>query len=101
MQSSEISSASAFGGSGNDKLICEGGEGLEGNDGNDYLFGCAFQEGNEGDDILEGRAGGGTSYEGGPDADTFNCSPGPRDIVEDYNPEEGDTVSEDCEIINE
>jgi Ca2+-binding RTX toxin-like protein len=97
IQSSEISSASASGGSGNDKLYCKSGEELRGNDGNDYLFGCAFQDGGKGDDVLEG----GNSYTGGPGADTFKCSPGPGDTVEDYNPEEGDTASDDCEIINQ
>jgi hypothetical protein len=65
------------------------------------LFGCAFQDGGKGDDVLEGRQGGLTTYKGGPGVDTFKCSPGPYDTVEDYNPEEGDTVSDDCEIINQ
>jgi Ca2+-binding RTX toxin-like protein len=98
IQSSEISSASASGGSGNDKLYSKGSQDLNGNDGNDYLFGSAFQDGGKGDDILEGQ-GFGTIYEGGPGADTFKCSPGPGDIVEDYNSEEGDTISTDCETV--
>jgi Ca2+-binding RTX toxin-like protein len=97
MQSSEISSASASGGGGNDKLYCESGEELRGNEGNDYLFGCAFQDGGKGDDVLEG----GYSYTGGPGADTFKCSPDENDTVEDYNPEEGDKIVniEDCETV--
>ena len=42
-----------------------------------------------------------TYYNGGPGADTFNCSPGPGDEVEDYNPAEGDTVSADCETVQD
>src|SRR5919109_810907 len=38
IESSEISSAHALGGSGNDKLYSRGSEELQGNDGNDYLF---------------------------------------------------------------
>jgi Ca2+-binding RTX toxin-like protein len=99
MQSSEISSAHAHGGSGNDKLYCKSGEELQGNEGNDYLFGCAFQDGGKGDDYLEE----GAFYKGGPGADTFKCGPSPYDTVEDYNPEEGDTIINptDCEKINQ
>jgi Ca2+-binding RTX toxin-like protein len=102
LSGSQIASSEALGGSGNDKLYCQNGEELQGNDGNDYLFGCVEQHGGKGDDILEGR-GFGTSYEGGPGADTFKCSPGPGDEVRDYNPEEGDTIISpaDCETIIE
>jgi Ca2+-binding RTX toxin-like protein len=99
IQSSEISSASASGGSGNDKLYCKSGEELRGNDGNDYLFGCAFQDGGKGDDYLEG----GYSSKGGPGADTFKCGGyDPFDtVVEDYNPEEGDIIINpaNCKIV--
>ena len=98
---SQIASSEALGGSGNDKLYCQNGEELQGNDGNDYLFGCVEQHGGKGDDILESTQDFGTDYEGGPGADTFKCSPGPGDEVRDYNPKEGDTVSADCEIINQ
>ena len=54
--------------------------------------------GSEGDDVLEATRGY-NFYNGGPGADTFNCSPGPGDIVQDYNPGEGDVVSADCETI--
>jgi Ca2+-binding RTX toxin-like protein len=98
---SEIASSQALGGSGDDKLYSGGSIELEGNDGNDYLFGSTSQQdGGKGDDILEGR-GFGTDYKGGPGADTFKCSPDIGDEVLDYNPEEGDTVSDDCEIINQ
>jgi len=97
MASSEIASAEAVGGSGNDKLYCQNGEELQGNDGNDYLFGCVEQHGGKGNDILEG----GSSYTGGPGADTFNCSSG--GAVQDYNPQEGDTIINpaDCHRIKE
>jgi hypothetical protein len=40
-------------------------------------------------------------YNGGPGADTFKCSPGPGDMVEDYNPGEGDTVTANCETVQD
>jgi Ca2+-binding RTX toxin-like protein len=93
----------ADGGSGNDKLFVQpGGASIHGNDGDDYLFsgGGGFLEGDVGDDILEGLRGW-TYYNGGPGADTFKCSPGSGDTVEDYNLEEGDQVSTvDCEQVN-
>lgn len=99
IESSEISSSHALGGSGNDKLYSRGSLDLKGNDGNDYLFGGAFQEGGKGDDYLEE----GSFYNGGPGADTFKCSPHDGDRIEDYNPEEGDTIINpaDCETIEE
>jgi Bacterial Ig domain/RTX calcium-binding nonapeptide repeat (4 copies) len=95
--------ANANGGSGNDKLyIVSGGGGLVGGDGNDYLFVevAGGLDGGEGDDILEAQQGE-TDYRGGNGADTFKCSPGQADKVQDYSPEEGDQiVSEaDCEQI--
>jgi Ca2+-binding RTX toxin-like protein len=93
----------ADGGSGNDKLFAHpGGASIHGDDGDDYLFsgGGGFLEGGIGDDILEGLRGW-TYYNGGPGADTFKCSPGSGDTVEDYNLEEGDQVSTaDCEQVN-
>jgi Ca2+-binding RTX toxin-like protein len=96
IESSEISSAYALGGSGNDKLYSRGSQDLKGNDGNDYLFGAAFQEGGAGDDYLEE----GAFSKGGPGADTFKCS---GTVVEDYNPEEGDIIINpaDCQTIEE
>jgi hypothetical protein len=64
------------------------------------VYGCADWHGGEGDDVLEVLAQSyETYYNAGPGADTFNCSPGPGDIVQGYNPEEGDNVSTDCEIV--
>jgi Ca2+-binding RTX toxin-like protein len=101
IQSQEISSAHALGGGGNDKLYCKSGEELRGNDGNDYLFGCSSQEGGKGDDYLEEAA----FYKGGPGADTFKCSSDDDgyEEIEDYSPEEGDTIINpaDCLIINQ
>jgi Ca2+-binding RTX toxin-like protein len=92
------------GGSGNDKLYFNGGGGYQsGDDGNDYLLvisGGGNVEGGEGDDVLE-ASDGDNFYNGGLGADTFNCSPGLGDIVEDYNPEEGDSISADCEIVED
>jgi hypothetical protein len=92
------------GGSGNDELYVDGGGGYQnGDDGNDYLLvigGSGDLHGGEGDDILEASAGD-NFYNGGNGADTFNCSPGPGDVVEDFNYEEGDTVSADCEIVED
>jgi Ca2+-binding RTX toxin-like protein len=92
----------ASGGSGNDKLYFKGGGGfLYGDDGNDYLLiesGSADIHGDKGDDTLEGSDGY-SFYFGGPGADNFKCSPGPYDVVEDYNPQEGDTVSANCETV--
>ncbi|HJU33483.1 MAG TPA: Ig-like domain repeat protein [Nitrososphaera sp.] len=95
--------ANANGGSGNDKLyIHDGGGGLVGGDGNDYLFVevAGGLDGGEGDDILETQQGE-TDYRGGNGADTFKCSPGSADKVQDYSPEEGDQIvsAADCELI--
>jgi Ca2+-binding RTX toxin-like protein len=96
----EITSSHALGGSGNDKLYSKGTDELQGNDGNDYLFGGSELDGGKGDDILEEAA----FYKGGPGADTFKCSSdSPYDTIEDYNPEEGDQIVniEDCETVVE
>src|SRR5919109_677760 len=84
----EIYSSYALGGSGNDKLYSTGSQELKGNEGNDYLFGGSELDGGIGDDYLEE----GSFYIGGPGADTFKCSFGPYDTVEDYNPKEGDQI---------
>lgn len=89
------------GGSGNDK-VSGNAYGVNGGEGNDYLsLNSALDlKGAEGDDFLEVLSPSWeTYYNGGTGADTFNCSSGPGDIVEDYNPIEGDTVSADCEIV--
>jgi hypothetical protein len=69
---------------------------------NDYVlvYGGADLHGGEGDDVLEVLAPSyETYYNGGTGADTFKCSPGHADIVQDYNPGEGDTASADCETV--
>ena len=86
-----------YGGSRNDVLIggggsTIGGEGptigggndiLSGEDGNDKLYGDL------GNDILKG----------GPGVDDFICGNG-VDTILDYDPAKGDTISNDCEIVN-
>jgi Ca2+-binding RTX toxin-like protein len=92
----------AGGGSGNDKIFGKG-YSVDGDKGNDYLSldYAPYLDGSEGDDVLEVlEPSWDSNYNGGPGADTFNCSPGPGDTVEDYNPAEGDVVSADCETIN-
>ena len=56
--------------------------------------------GGKGNDVLE-ATGGGNSYNGGLGADTFKCSSGHFDTVEDYNPAEGDHIvsAADCETV--
>ena len=86
------------GDSGNDEIF-GGGYSFDGGPGNDYLSTAQFIEGGEGDDYLELA----DSYNGGPGADTFKCSPGPYDTIEDYNPEEGDKIVniQDCEKVED
>lgn len=73
-----------LGGEGNDILSGDkGGDALQGENGNDTLFGGA-----EGD-----------LFNGGPGADSFKCGPGINDRIEDFNASQGDTKSNDCEII--
>jgi hypothetical protein len=57
---------------------------IVGGDGDDQLFGDI------GDDTLEGDAG----------ANTFHCGLG-VDTITDFNPGQGDTKSDDCEIFSE
>jgi Ca2+-binding RTX toxin-like protein len=92
------------GGSGNDKIYFKGSggnSGAAGDDGNDHIFvdgsGSSLNGGN-GNDILE-ATGAYNEYTGGPGADNFKCSPGTGDVVQDYNPAEGDTVSANCETV--
>ncbi len=72
-----------YGGPGDDVL--QGGEDgdlLVGGTGNDELYGGA------GDDVLIG----------GPGADFFDCGDG-QDTVIDFNPTQGDTHADNCEVI--
>jgi hypothetical protein len=93
--------SAVYGGSGNDKVFGKGYY-VNGDEGNDYLSLDSAEElnGGEGDDVLEVLSSG-EFYNGGPGADNFKCSPGPYDVVEDYNPQEGDTVSADCETVED
>lgn len=91
--------SSVSAGSGNDKVFGTG-YSVNGDQGNDFLslHMAVDLKGGEGNDVLEVLSPSWeTYYDGGPGADTFNCSPGPGDVVEDYNPEEGDVMSSDCE----
>jgi Ca2+-binding RTX toxin-like protein len=95
---------SVAGGSGNDKVFGIG-YWVFGQDGNDYLsldWAVELNAG-EGNDILEASSSTGHSdYIGGHGADTFRCSPGPGDIVQDYNPAEGDRISAaNCDIVED
>jgi hypothetical protein len=93
--------SSAQGGSGNDKLYDTVGYELQGNDGNDYLYGGGVMYGGAEDDILEGTHPD-TQYYGGAGADTFQCSSTwEHDTVHDYNPAEGDQIVSvaDCETV--
>jgi Ca2+-binding RTX toxin-like protein len=91
-----------YGGSGNDEIYFKGGGSTQyGDSGNDYVFvdgGGGDLKGGEGNDILEASAGS-NFFNGGLGADNFKCSPGSDDIVEDYNPGEGDIVSASCETV--
>jgi Ca2+-binding RTX toxin-like protein len=95
--------SSVRGGIGNDEVFGSG-YSVSGDGGNDYLSldSAVDLKGGEGDDILEVLASSyETYYNGGHGADIFNCSPGPGDIVEDYNPGEGDIITSDCEIVED
>jgi Ca2+-binding RTX toxin-like protein len=72
-----------FGGEGNDRI--------SGGGGNDDLFG------EDGNDRLSGDAGHDRMF-GGPGADEFACGGG-VDAVMDFNAEEGDTKSRNCEEV--
>jgi Ca2+-binding RTX toxin-like protein len=95
--------SSVGGGSGNDKIFGKG-YSVDGEEGNDYLSldYAPYLYGSEGDDVLEVTSSLGSSYfNGGPGSDNFKCSPGPGDSVEDYNPQEGDAVSANCETVED
>jgi Ca2+-binding RTX toxin-like protein len=72
-----------YGGPGDDVLQGgDDGDTLVGGKGNDELYG------GQGDDILIG----------GPGADFFDCGDG-QDTVVDFNPAQGDTHADNCEVI--
>jgi Ca2+-binding RTX toxin-like protein len=93
-----------YGAKGNDVLV--GGLGinlLDGGPGDDMILGGPGNDlliGGPGDDVI--TAGGGTSIMyGGPNADKFDCGTiASSAIVMDYNPNEGDTISGSCKLVN-
>ena len=100
-----------MGGSNDDIIFGNGGEDLlNGNFGDDKIDGGGRNDiliGAENDDILSGEDGDDTLFgetgndilKGGPEADKFICGP-LIDTVLDYAPSQGDTISNDCEIVN-
>jgi Ca2+-binding RTX toxin-like protein len=70
------------------------------NKGSDFLFGNAGNDliyGDEGNDVISGGSGD-DRITGGSGPDQISCGPG-DDLVTDFNAAEGDTVSADCEHI--
>jgi Ca2+-binding RTX toxin-like protein len=100
-----------MGGANDDIIFGNGGEDLlNGNFGNDKIDGGGRNDiliGADDDDILSGEDGDDTLFgeigndilKGGPGADKFICGP-LIDTVLDYAPSQGDTLSNDCEIVN-
>ena len=100
-----------MGGANEDIIFGNGGEDLlNGNFGNDKIDGGGSNDiliGADDDDILSGEDGDDTLFgeigndilKGGPGADEFICGP-LIDTVLDYTPSQGDTLSNDCEIVN-
>jgi Ca2+-binding RTX toxin-like protein len=100
-----------MGGPNEDIIFGNGGEDLlNGNFGNDKIDGGGRNDiliGADDDDILSGEDGDDTLFgeigndvlKGGPGADEFICGP-LIDTVLDYTPSQGDTLSNDCEIVN-
>ena len=98
-------------GANDDIIFGNGGEDLlNGNFGNDKIDGGGSNDiliGADDDDILSGEDGDDTLFgeigndilKGGPGADEFICG-ALIDTVLDYTPSEGDTLSNDCEIVN-
>jgi Ca2+-binding RTX toxin-like protein len=90
-----------YGEHGDDIIMPGGGTNLvDGGFGNDILFGGLGNNllvGGDGTDQL--IAGNGTAImNGGPGTDYFDC--GPNSVVLDYNPDDGDTITEKCKIVN-
>src|SRR5918994_1798047 len=74
---------------------------IDGGGRNDILIGAENDDilsGEDGDDTLFGETGN-DILKGGPGADNFICGP-LIDTVLDYAPSQGDTISNDCEIVN-
>ena len=99
------------GGDGDDKIFGNAGDDLlQGNIGDDKIDGGGRNDvliGGEGDDILSGEEGDDILYgvigndimRGGPGANEFICGEG-IDTILDYNPAQGDVISNDCEVVN-
>jgi Ca2+-binding RTX toxin-like protein len=85
-----------IGGKGDDTM--DGGAGndtIYGNKGNDFLVGNTGLDtliAGQGDDTLRGR----NSFISEAEPDSFDCGPG-ADVLDDFNPSEGDTKTIDCE----
>jgi Ca2+-binding RTX toxin-like protein len=100
-----------MGGANDDLIFGNGGEDLlNGNFGNDKIDGGGRNDiliGADDDDILSGEDGDDTLFgeigndilKGGLGADKFICGP-LIDTVLDYTPSQGDTLSNDCEMVN-
>src|SRR5215207_2884434 len=100
-----------MGGANDDIIFGNGGEDLlNGNFGDDKIDGGGGNDiliGGDDDDILSGEDGDDTLFgetgndilKGGPGADEFICG-ALIDTVLDYTPSQGDTLSNDCEIVN-
>jgi Ca2+-binding RTX toxin-like protein len=97
-----------YGGTGDDMVTTGGGSNLaDGGPGDDVLLGSGGNDlliGGSGDDKI--FAGPGNSVmDGGPGSDHFDCGSvtttvGPKAVVLDYNPSQGDTISGNCKIVN-
>ncbi len=82
-----------YGGDGNNQLF--------GEDGKDNIIGGPFEDllsGGNGDDHLIANFGDDTMM-GGAGANFFDCGAG-IDTILDYNPDKGDVISNQCEIVN-
>jgi Ca2+-binding RTX toxin-like protein len=93
-----------YGAKGNDVLV--GGLGtdlLDGGPGDDVILGGPGNDlliGGSGGDVITAGAGASIMY-GGPNADKFDCGTvGSSAIVMDYNPNEGDTITGKCKLVN-
>ena len=97
-----------YGGRGDDLITLGSGSNLgDGGPGNDVLLGATGNDlligGNGNDKLFAGP--GNTIMDGGPGADHFDCGPpttsvGPKAVVLDYNPSQGDTIAGNCKIVN-
>ena len=91
-----------YGGKGDDTLYGGGGlNQLFGEEGDDNLVGNQFNDllvGGNGDDHLAAGSGDDILY-GGAGSNYFDCGDG-IDTVVDYDPSQGDVVTNNCEIVN-